>query len=84
VIIAFLANPVSFVVATAAMMGAGWAAGWPDDAWWPYAGFIVVYLLCAWFLPWWTRPMNLWRYWRMKRAEKAMASQFPTWPRPPA
>jgi antibiotic biosynthesis monooxygenase (ABM) superfamily enzyme len=84
VIFAFLANPVSFLLASVAMMGAGWAAGWPDGAWWPLALFIVVYLLCAWFLPWWTRPMNLWRYWRAKRAEKAMANQFPTWPRPPA
>jgi antibiotic biosynthesis monooxygenase (ABM) superfamily enzyme len=84
VIIAFLANPVSFLVASVAMMGAGWLAGWPDGAWWPFAFFVVVYLLCAWFLPWWTRPMNLWRYWRMKRAEKATENQFPTWPRPPA
>jgi antibiotic biosynthesis monooxygenase (ABM) superfamily enzyme len=84
VIIAFLANPVSFVVAFGALLGLIAAMEPPEGAWWPFAFFVVVYLLCAWFLPWWTRPMNLWRYWRMKRAEKAMANQFPTWPRPPA
>jgi hypothetical protein len=78
VIFAFLANPVSFVIGCLGIMAAI-ALGY-DDGWPPFFVFVVIYLLCAWFLPWWTRPMNLWRYWRAKRAEKAMANQFPTWP----
>jgi hypothetical protein len=83
VIIALLGNPVSFVVAFLSLMGAITVVDPAEEAWWPFALFVVVYLLCARFLPWWTRPTLLWRYWRAKRAQKALVNQFPTWPQPP-
>jgi hypothetical protein len=83
VIIALLGNPVAFVVAFAVMLGYGSLAGWTDDDLIPFSVFVVVYLLCAWLLPWWTRPILLWRYWRAKRAQKALVNQFPTWPKKP-
>jgi hypothetical protein len=80
VIIALLGNPVAFVVAFAVMLGYGSLAGWTDDDLIPFGVFVVVYLLCAWFLPWWTRPTLLWRYWRRKRQIKREQELFPTWP----
>jgi len=66
-IVSFFAHPVAFLLGVLAMLGYGAYTDWPEDSWYPLGVFVAVYLLCWWFLPWWTRPMNLFRYWRAKR-----------------
>ncbi len=76
--ILFFLNPAAFVLAFLSLMGAIELAS--EESWWPLGVFLVVYLLAARFLPWWTRPVLLWRYWRMKRQTEREQNQFPTWP----
>jgi hypothetical protein len=77
-VILLLLNPAAFVVAFLSLMGAVAVAR--DGSVWPLGVFIGVYVLAARFLPWWTRPVLLWRHWRAKKQVQAEANQFPTWP----
>jgi hypothetical protein len=81
VILSLLAHPVAFVLGCLAIVGFVEVAG--KEGWWAFFAFVVVYLLASWFLPWWTRPALLWRYWRAKKQVQAEANQFPTWPTRP-
>lgn len=71
-IVMALLNPVAFVLTVLggalALYGAEEWLGYtpPDDAWWPVVAIVVFYLILNWVMPWWTRPVELWRYWRRR------------------
>jgi hypothetical protein len=77
VILLFL-HPAAFLVAFFAFWGASEVAR-PESNW-PAAVLFGAYALAYWLLPWWTRPILLWRYWRAKRQLKREQELFPTWP----
>jgi hypothetical protein len=77
VILLFI-HPVAFLVAFLAFWGASEIAR-PESNW-PAGALFGAYILAYWLLPWWTRPLLLWRYWRAKKRVQAEANQFPTWP----
>jgi hypothetical protein len=83
-----LVNPMGVVAgifaATVSSLGYKQIFGNPEPTGMLYLGaFIGAYLLSYRIFPWWTRPILLWRYWRAKRAQKALVNQFPTWPQKP-
>ena len=78
-IVCLLVHPVAFLVGVLAMMGYGWYSGWPEDSWWPLGIFVVVYVIAARTLPWWTQPLALYRYWKAKRQRPAIDPTLPPW-----
>jgi hypothetical protein len=80
-VILFFMNPAAFVVAFFALMGALEVAR--EESIWPLGVFFLVYILAVKYLPWWTRPILLWRYWRRKRQLRKEQELFPTWPQKP-
>lgn len=87
-IMMFLMNPAAFVVCL--LVGAGFLEGYDryygqEPNGWLGLGVIVgAYLLAARYLPWWTRPLLLWRWWRSPKQPQPLLSPAPLAPpRPP-
>jgi hypothetical protein len=81
-LVCLLVHPVAFLLGVLAMMGYGWVAGLPEDNWYGVGIFAVVYLLGYWLLPWWTRPVTVYRYWQQQRQARRIAEQWvpaPEW-----
>jgi len=87
-IMMFLMNPAAFVVCL--LVGAGFLEGYDryygqEPNGWLALGVIVgAYLLAARYLPWWTSPLLLWRWWRSPKQPQPLLSPAPLAPpRPP-
>lgn len=80
-IVLALLNPVAFLLmvalSVAALFGLEQVGIAPtDDSWWDVVLYAGIYLALAWVLPWWTRPVALYRYWAAKR-RAAQEAKFP-------
>ena len=81
-IVSLFAHPIAFLAAVLSMMGYGWYTGWPEGSWIPLGLFVIVYLAGSIVLPWWTRPIPLYRYWKQRRETARDAAILAKHPRP--
>jgi hypothetical protein len=71
-IVMALLNPVAFLLTVALGVGAlfgleRFGIEPTDDSWWDVVLYLGLYVALMMVLPWWTRPVELWRYWRGRR-----------------
>ena len=67
--ILLLVSPVACLLAVCSVIAVESFSGREFSDGQSFAALVIGYGLYWWLLPWWTRPVQLWRHWRCKRQQ---------------